>query len=408
VTKDALAHPGLHTIEGLAAAEPAWLREARAAAWSAFESAALPDRAQHRWRYTDAARLLPGDRALVHAAFDPQGVVLDPEAQRAGVIAMDLSRAAAERPETVRAALGRLVPAEETPFTALNAALWSGGLYLEVPAGVRLARPIVRLRRYAGSSAVLPRTLCVLGNGAEAVFIDEQLPAEGGAADAPLVHRTLEWLVGDGARLTLVQLQDLPGGATGTTTARARLGRGAAMDVVFTAFGGAAVKSDFTAELSGEGARAEIMGVVFGAGRQQFDHHAVLEHLAPRTASRLNLRVALRDRSKSAFTGMLRIAHEAVHSEAYQENRNLLLHETANAVSIPELEILTDEVQASHGATVGPIDEDQLFYLAARGLPRAEAERMIVGGFFEPLLARIPDETVREEVRSRVEARLAR
>jgi len=134
----------------------------------------------------------------------------------------------------------------------------------------------------------------------------------------------------------------------------------------------------------------------------------VLEHLAPRTASRLNLRVALRDRSKSAFTGMLRIAHEAVHSEAYQENRNLLLHETANAISIPELEILTDEVQASHGATVGPIDEEQLFYLAARGLARPEAERMIVGGFFEPLLARIPDETVREEVRGRVEARLAR
>ena len=408
MTKHALAHPGLRSIDELAAGEPVWLREARAAAWSAFEAAALPDRAQHRWRYTDAARLLPGDRALAHAAFDPQGIVLDPEAERAGVIAMDLSRAAAERPEAVRAALGTLVPAQETPFTALNAALWSGGLYLEVPAGVRLSRPLVRLRRYAGGGMVLPRTVCVLGEGAEAVFIDEQLAAEGSASDAPLVHRTLEWVVGDGARLTLVQLQDLPSGATGTTTGRARLGRGAAMDVVFTAFGGASIKTDFTAELAGEGARAEIMGVVFGAGRQQFDHHAVLEHLAPRTASRLNLRVALRDRSKSAFTGMLRIAHEAVHSEAYQENRNLLLHETANAISIPELEILTDEVQASHGATVGPIDEEQLFYLAARGLARPEAERMIVGGFFEPLLARIPDETVREEVRGRVEARLAR
>jgi len=408
VTKDALAHPGLRTIDELAAGEPAWLREARAAAWGAFEAAALPDRARHRWRYTDPARLMPGDRALAHAAFDPRGIVLDPEAERAGVIAIDLSRAAAERPEAVRSALGRLVPADDSPFTALNAALWSGGLYLEIPAGVKLARPIVRLRRYAGNGVVVPRTLCVLGEGAEAVFIDEQLAEDGHAADAPLVHRTLEWVVGDGARLTLVQLQDLPAGASGTTTARARLGRQAAMEVVFTAFGGGAIKSDFAAELAGEGAHVEFMGVVFGVGRQQFDHHAVLEHLAPHTTSRLNLRVALRDRARSAFTGMLRIAHDAVHSEAYQENRNLLLHETTHAISIPELEILTDEVKASHGATVGPIDEEQLFYLAARGLARPEAERMIVGGFFEPLLARIPDDAVREEVRGRVDARLAR
>jgi Fe-S cluster assembly protein SufD len=408
VTNDALAHPGLRTIEEWTAGEPDWLREARAEAFRAFDGAAPPDRALHRWRYAEAARLMPGDRPLAPAAFDPGGIVLDPEAERAGVVAIDLSRAAAERPEAVRAALGRLVAAGESPFAALNAALWTGGLFVEVPPGVRLTRPIVRLRRYAGSGVVLPRTLCVLGAGSEAVFIDEQLAAEGAGADAPLVHRTLEWVVGDGARLTLVTLQDLPSGASGTTTARVRLGRGAALDAVFTAFGGAATKSDLAVELAGEGARAEVRGVVFGTGRQQFDHHAVLEHLAPRTASRLDLRVALRDRARSAFTGMLRIAHEAVHSEAFQENRNLLLHETAHAVSIPELEILTDEVQASHGATVGPIDEDQLFYLAARGLPRPEAERMVVGGFFEPLLARIPDDGVREEVRGRVEARLAR
>lgn len=408
MANDTVALPGLRTIEEMAAGEPAWLREARAAAWTAFETSALPDRALHRWRYTDSARLMPGDRPLARAAFDPGGIALDPEAERAGVIALDLARAAADRPEAVRALLGSLVPAGETPFTALNAALWSGGLYLEVPAGVRLSRPIVRLHRYDGDGVVLPRMLCVLGERAEVVFIDEQLPAAGSAPDAPLVHRTLEWVVGDGARLTLVQLQDLPAAATGTSTARVRLGRDAVLEAVFTAFGGAATKSDLTAELAGEGARAEIRGVVFGAARQQFDHHAVLEHRAPRTASRLDLRVALRDRAKSAFTGMLRIAHEAAHSEAFQENRNLLLHETAHAVSIPELEILTDEVQASHGATVGPIDEDQLFYLAARGLPRPEAERMVVAGFFEPLLARIPDETVRQEVRGRVEARLAR
>ncbi len=408
MTNDALAHPGLLTIDEWTAGEPAWLRAARAAAFRAFDGAAPPDRALHRWRYAEAARLMPGDRPLAPAAFDPGAIVLDPEAERAGVVAIDLSRAAAERPETVRAALGRLVAADESPFAALNAALWTGGLFVEIPPGVRLTRPIVRLRRYGGSGVVLPRTLCLLGADSEAVFIDEQLPADGAGADAPLVHRTLEWVVGDGARLTLVTLQDLPSGASGTTTTRVRLGRGAALDAVFTAFGGAATKSDLAVELAGEGACAEVRGVVFGTGRQQFDHHAVLEHLAPRTASRLDLRVALRDRARSAFTGMLRIAHDAVHSEAFQENRNLLLHETAHAVSIPELEILTDEVKASHGATVGPIDEDQLFYLETRGLPRPEAERMVVGGFFEPLLARIPDDGAREEVRGRVEARLAR
>lgn len=432
MSNEALAHPGPKTIADLAHGEPEWLREERSGAWALFDGANLPDRALHRWRYVDPSRLLPGDRALSPAlpltALPPAAtptaagviergpdgratVALSPEAEQAGVIAIDLSRAACELGGRVQSRLGRLVEPGEHPFAALNAALWAGGIYLEVPAGVTLSRPILHLRRFGGQALSLPRMLTVIGEGAEVVVVDEQLGAERvpeGARETPMLHRVQEWFVGPGARLTVVSMQDLPPGTTGTTTARARLARDATMTLIATHFGGSTVKSDFAAELAGEGARSEVLGLVFGTGRQHFDHHVVQQHLAPHTTSRLNVQVALKDRAKSAFTGMLRIGTDAVHSEAYQENRNLLLDETANAISIPELEILTDEVQASHGATVGPIDEEQLFYLAARGLPRREAERMIVSGFFEPSVARIPADGVRDEIRRRVEERLAR
>jgi len=432
VSNEALAHPGLKTIADLAQGEPEWLLAERSGAWTLFDGASLPDRALHRWRYTDPSRLLPGERSLSPAlplAADPSvaappaslviargadgraAVALSPEAEKAGVIAIDLSRAASELGERLRERLGRLVEPGEHPFAALNSALWTGGLYLEVPAGVRLAGPILHVRRFSGPVLSVPRMLAVVGDGAEVVVVDEQLAADGtggGEREAPLSHRVQEWVVGAGAKLTVVARQDLPPGAAGTTTARARLERDASMTLIATHFGGSLVKSDVAVELAGEGARSEILGLVFGTGRQHFDHHVVQHHLAPHTTSRLNVQVALKERAKSAFTGMLRIGADAVHSEAYQENRNLLLDETTNAISIPELEILTDEVQASHGATVGPIDEDQLFYLSARGLPRPEAERMIVSGFFEPSVARIPDEGVREQVRQRVERRLAR
>lgn len=410
------------TLEALAAAGPDWLAERRGEAWQAHASLPLPDRAQHRWRYTDPAKLLPGERVLLPAPVfeDALGagetvgadvattgglIALSEEARRAGVVLGSLAELAVRRPETIRALLGRIVPASETPFTALNAALWNEGLYLEIPPGLHVPHFVHLVRRFPASGLALPRLLVLLREGAQATIVDESLGENGDSGDL-LVHRTIEIALERGASLRWIGVQDLPAGTTGASVLRAHLEAEAALVTQLASFGGALVKADVAAEMEGRGAHSEVQGLVFGVGRQAFDLHTIQRHDGPDTTSNLSVRVALRGRARSAFTGMLSIAHDAVRSQAYQENRNLLLSKTANAVSIPELEILTDEVQASHGATVGPIDEEQLHYLQTRGLRRTEAESMIVAGFFEPLLAKIPDEILREQLRQRIEARL--
>ncbi len=430
------------TLAAIGAEEPRWLTDLRARALSLFETLPLPDRALHRWRYVDPAKLQPGDRPLrretgtvrlasLAADADSSVVVrrrsgetvvaLSDDARAAGVEVLDLAVAARDRGDLVRPFLAKLVPPAESPFAALNAAFWSGGLFLAIPRAVRLDKPVHVVTEIAGEGLVLPRSLVLVGEGAEVTLLEELTGelsgdltgevsgAAHGTAAAPglLVHRTAEIVVGAGARLEFVVVQELPARASSSSVTRIRLEQDAYARDLFAAFGAGTAKADLTIDAAGRGASADVLGVVFGGERQQFDHHTVLEHRAPDTSTSLDVRVALLGRAKSSTTGRLFIGGEAVRSQAYQENRNLLLSETASAISIPELEILTDEVQAKHGATVGPIDEDQLYYLRTRGLSADEATAMIVSGFFEALLSRIPEGSVRERVRTRVEARLS-
>jgi Fe-S cluster assembly protein SufD len=164
-------------------------------------------------------------------------------------------------------------------------------------------------------------------------------------------------------------------------------------------------KADLGSHLEGPGANVELVGFLCGEGKQHFDHHTVHDHRAPHTYSDLDFKVVLKDKARSAYTGLIRIEPDAPQSEAYQENRNLLLTEGAKAESIPELEILTDDVKCTHGATMGNLDPEHLFYLMSRGLSRGEALRLIVGGFIEPTLSRIPED-LRERLRDHVEDRI--
>ena len=186
---------------------------------------------------------------------------------------------------------------------------------------------------------------------------------------------------------------------------RAEVGRDATLLTAITSLGSAVTKSDFGSLLAGPGATVELWGFLFGEGRQHFDHHTLHDHRAGHTYSNLDFKVVLRDRARSAYTGLIRIEPDAPESEAYQENRNLLLNDGARAESIPELEILTDAVKCTHGATVGTLDPLHLFYLMCRGLPRPEAVRLIVGGFIEPTLSRLPEDLSRR-LRGHVEERI--
>lgn len=413
-------------LEALAAGAPDWLAANRRGAYELYREALLPERALHRWRYVDPARLVPKDLALNREAPLEQGpdlpddaeasvlvtrgpgghvVRLGAEARRAGVVALDLERAAREREDLVRPLLGAVEPAGETPFAALNAALWSGGLFLSVPRGTRLAKPIRLATDAAPQGLSLPRNLIVFGEEAEATVLEELTGREDGEA-RPMVHRANEVVVGAGARARLVFVQELDARAVAASTTRVRLERDGFFQQLFAAFGGALAKTDLFVRAVGPGAETQVLGAVFGGGKRQFDNHIVIEHEAPDTTSNLDVRVALEGRAKAATTGRLYIAGDAARSSAYQENRNLLLSADANAVSIPELEILTDDVAAKHGATVGPIDEDQLYYLRSRGLDAREAAAMVVSGFFEALLAKAPEGLAQDVVRRRVAARL--
>jgi Fe-S cluster assembly protein SufD len=384
----------------------------RAAGLAAYRDAAWPDRVQHLWRFTDPADLLPvalpaplAAPAAVDLPADGPAVLLLPgraplwnaAAEAAGLALTPLADA-----DPGELPLGAAVPPGSGLFAALNAAAWSAGLCLRVPRGRRLEAPL-RVIVPAGAAASLPRLLVLVETGAEATVVEDHL---GGGAGTRVVGVS-ELFLAPGARLRHVLVQRWAPDAAGHLILRGRLERDADLFSVLAAFGGRRVKLDVGAVLTGAGARSELVGVTLGEGRQHLDHHTVHRHEAGRTWSNLDFKAAVAGRARSTYTGLIRIEEGAAGSEAYQENRNLLLSPRAHADTIPELEILTDEVSCSHGATVAPVDPEHLFYLQSRGLTAPDALRLVVRGFLEDTLRRVPD-NLRPALEELAGGRLAR
>jgi Fe-S cluster assembly protein SufD len=295
---------------------------------------------------------------------------------------------------------GRLVGPDFGKLEAFNAAVWDGGLFLYVPGGVRLDAPVHLLRDIVPGT--VSRLLIVAEDGAAVTVIEELAGGGGGPAAS---HGVVEIVAGAEADVRCVTVQRQDDAAVAHETRRARLGLDARFLHVHAALGGGLVKASFGALLAGRGAEARFAGVAVADGTQHLDHHTAHDHLAPDTRSDLHFRVVLRGRARSIYTGRIRVEREAVNTDAYQENRNLLLDAGTKAESIPELEILTDAVRCTHGATMAPVDPEQVHYLMARGVPAGEAERLIVAGFVEPALDRMPAE-VRGRVRQAVAEKL--
>jgi len=361
----------------------------------------LPDRVRHLWRYTDAKKLIPrrssssaslkglqNEPPVPHGGalilISPQGrpqVALSHEAEKAGLRVLPLAEA-----RDAEGLVGSVVPPTLGLFEAMSAAGWSSGVFVGVPKNVDLPGP-VHIVLSAQAGAFLPRVLFRCGELSRATIVEEHV----GTGDLVQVISVTEVIVDEGAQAQHVLLQRLNEGSTGHFTTRGRLAQNANLATILASFGGTEIKMDLGAILAGPGARSEIVGFVLGEGRQRMDHHTVHDHRAPHTSSNIDFKVVLTDRARSAYTGLIRIEEKMAGSEAFQENRNLLLSETARADTIPELEILTDDVQCSHGATVSPMDPEQVFYLESRGLPWREAERLIVRGFLEETISRVPD-----------------
>jgi len=430
-----------HDVEELSSAhgEPSWLREARLAAWERFEATPMPDSSKDEdWRRTDISKLdLGAFTPSLNGANTPALNVQDAPLEVGqgegegplppGVIFCSLEEAVRRCPDLVREHLAE----HEGKLLALNAALWSGGAFVYVPPDIEVEVPLVAsYGETDGASAFFPRTLVVVDRGASLVYIDcfggdqpssllsgkRQGPAgsSGGGPDSALStqHSALSsasthLVVKDGGRLAYVSLQERGSATWHFSTERAVISRDAKADLVIAALGSYLSKSYVETILSGPGGEANLLGLVLTDGQQHIDHQTLQEHLAPHTTSNLLLKSAVKGHSQSIFAGLVRMPKEAQQSDAFQEARALLLSEHAKADAIPKLEIIANDVRCTHAGAIGQVDAEQRFYLMSRGIPEDEAERLIVTGFFEPALERIPVETVRESTRKALAARLA-
>jgi Fe-S cluster assembly protein SufD len=386
----------------------------RAQARAAYEALPVPDTTEEHWRFTDLRGFDPA--SFGHAGGQSPDVsapsMLELDVAAEAIVTengIEITRAPREiRFEPLDESherLGTLVGWEDDKFAAHNAAAWSHGLLVHAPSGFELERPLfVRVVNAVESGSLFWRLLVVAEEGSRFSLVEEYSslsPEQSG-----YFNGIAELFVEQGAKLEYVSLQNLSRETWHFASHHARVERDAELDWVSGGFGSKRGKVRIQNDLAGPGATSRVTGAYFADGEQHLDYDTFQEHIAPDTESDFAFKGALRDTATAVWRGMIRVERNAQKTNAYQECRNLMLSPTTHAVPIPGLEILANDVRCTHGATVGRVDREQLFYLMARGLPRAEAERLIVRGFFQDVLDRIELEPVREAVTSALEHRI--
>jgi Fe-S cluster assembly protein SufD len=377
-----------------------------------YRALPMPSTSDEHWRFTDLKGFDPAEFGADGAAasFRPESMLeIDVAAlAHVGEAGLELERV----PEGITFAplpddherLHSLVGWEEK-FAAHNAALWRNGLLVHVPKGVVVERPLyVRIANSVEGGSLFWRLLVVVEEGASVSLIEEYASASPelrGYSNA-----VSELFVGPAAKLEYVSIQNLSRETWHFASHHARVERDARLDWVAGGFGSRKGKTWIQNDLAGQGAESRVTGAYFADGEQHIDYDTFQEHIAPSTTSDFAFKGALRDTATAVWRGMIRVENEAQQTNAYQENRSLMLSPDAHAVPIPGLEILANDVRCTHGATVGRVDRDELFYAMARGLSRAEAERLIIRGFFQDILDRIDLQPVREAVASALESRI--
>jgi Fe-S cluster assembly protein SufD len=372
-----------------------------------FEELPLPTTADEHWRFTDLR------------GFDPNGLTQGsvPGTGSGPALALDVAGRALvtetgieilSAPEGITfEALPADYPAEIVPdddrFAVENLSRWQHGLLVHVPKGVELEKPLYVQVTSSGGSLYW-RMVVRAEEGARFTLIEDL----SSAAEDTLAYTNavVELFVEPSAKIEYVSLQNLSKETWHFGRHRARLQRDSELDWVLGGFGSKRGKVWIENDLVGQGATSRVTGAYFADGDQHLDYDTFQEHAAPNTESDFAFKGALRERATAVWRGMIRVEEDAQKTNAYQENRNLLLSNEAHADSIPGLEIMANDVRCTHGATLGRIDREELFYLMARGLSRAEAERLIVRGFFQDVLDRIELEPVREALGAALEARI--
>ena len=426
-------------VERIGMSEPEWLRERRAHAWDVYERTPMPTIRLEEWRYTNLKKKLDLDSLQLsdaeamsddastwperlRAAMDEDRaasghiVIIDGHVVHAdvdkqlaaqGVILESLQEAITNHEELVRDHLATdAVPAEEGKFAALNAALWSDGIFLYVPKGVQLELPVrVTCWLSEAETAYFSRVLIVAEAQSQVSYVDEVLSDD--FESQTYTSTAVELIARDGARVQYVAVQRLGRGTFYQSIQRTLAQRDSKLDTLNVALGASVTRVDLNARLLGPGANSDMLGLYFGDDDQHFDFNTSQDHVAEHTSSDLLYKGALDGASRAAFRGIIRVLPGAQGTDAYQTNRNLLLSPESRADSLPNLEIEADDVKCSHGATVGQLDDEAKFYLMSRGLSLIQAERLVVLGFLGEVLAKLPLGGVVDKVTRVIEQKLA-
>jgi Fe-S cluster assembly protein SufD len=420
-------------VRSIAGDEPSWLVDRRLAATKRYTDQAWPDsRADEFWRSTPFAKRIPVDLPVARGsdAVAVGSLVSSLEAETVeativdgaltevvvpaalaeqGVVVVDLAEAASSHEELVREHLGSLTTsgsgtgADEDRTVTANDAAWTGGVFVHVPAEIELAAPIGIHVHVTEPGAHLPRVLVVLGHHARATLYLEHTSTEQVEA---LVDEVAEFVVGDAARLDVVSLQEWGDGVRHLGLQKAAAHRDATVRHLSVTVGGHTVRLRPEVDLVGPGSSTRPLGLYFADEGQWFDLQPYVRHLAPHASSDVLFKGALQGRSRTVFRGNIFVHKDAVGTATDETNRSLILSPGARADSTPFLEIECADITAGHGSATGQIDARHLFYLESRGIPRAQALRLIVQGFFREILTEVELPGVEDRAMGHIEAEI--
>ncbi|HEX2180226.1 MAG TPA: Fe-S cluster assembly protein SufD [Actinomycetota bacterium] len=424
-------------VEALSASlnEPGWVLERRLEAWGWFEKMELPGEKEEPWRYTNLARLRfklddfsPNARQLTRPVVQSsngsrglspdrsgQGEQIggtitmthpDMELDSGGVIITDIHTAIDRHPELVKPHLfAQFNPASHL-FSALHGAFFSGGTFIYVPRGRTLSLPVeygCHIEQPGGS--VFPHTVIVVEENSELCYLERFTSSiNGGAA---LSDAAVEVNAGQASRVFVATVQDYSPGVWHFQNHRYRTGRDASFKSLLLTLGGRFSRTEVTTEIQGEGNSVDMMGIYLAGEGQHFDFRTMQDHAAPHSTSDLLYKGALKGNARTVYSGQIHVRPEGRETDAYQTNRNLVLSDHAMANSKPELEIENNDVRCSHAASVGQMDENEVFYLQSRGIDRSSAERLIVKGFLEEVLGKVGRKDITGLVEQLLEERLS-
>ncbi|NOQ40588.1 MAG: Fe-S cluster assembly protein SufD [Anaerolineales bacterium] len=412
---------------------PALLREFRSDAWHAYQELPFPTLKDEAWRRTSLSGLdfkkiqLPNDKAVPEkitgsiltesileqksiATLSPAGVEINQTAKlkKQGVIFLNLTEAAEKHPDLVEKVLGKVVSPHEGKFAAATAAFAKHGIFIYVPQGVQVDEPLfsIGFAPWEGTAHFF-HFLVYLEEGSSLTYIHESLSPENGSQPS-LAGENLEIFVGKNANLKFAEIQSYGDQVWSFGHKKALVDRDGYLEWEIGALGSSLSKHFISVDLIGKGAEGRVSGMFFADQKQHLSYNTIQRHLAPRTTSDLLFKGALDGKSRSVWRGMIYAAPGAQYIDGYQANRNLILNSDARSDSIPGLEILNNDVRCTHGSTVGKIDPEQLFYLLSRGIPRFEAEQLVIQGFFDDIFSRFPLPELGEQLWKRIKNRITK